>query len=269
MLPSAKAVKWSNEKDLILAQGSHKAADHMLPFPKVSGWAATGEAVRLMQDADSDTLWVGRSCVRRVLFCGVVLTLLLQEVQSLSSGRSLQLRSSPQLPQRSSSGWSAFLTAPRLPQFCSWAAGNLLPLCRRSPWIPHAAPQRVLLVALVSRDITSSPLNMTLHASGGPVRQPPCLFPFPHKFALFAVVLCDPASVFFVCISAFPHPGEEQDTSAQVSKHDVKWNQRLAELRRFKKVNGGKVDVSQGNREWLGLGMWCSQQVRPSPPHDR
>ena len=153
-----------------------------LPPPKLSGRAATGESVRLVHHADGDTLWAGRSPARRVLLCVAVLSSLAQEVRSLSFGRSLQLRSSPQLPPRSSSGWPAFLTAPRLPQSCSWAAGDPLALCRRSPWIPHAAPQRVLLVALVSRGITSDPRNSpwTLHASGGPVCHPPCLFPVRH-----------------------------------------------------------------------------------------
>ena len=47
------------------------------------------------------------------------------------------------------------------------------------------------------------------------------------------------------------------------------WNQRLAELRRFKEANGGKVDVPQSDLEWPGLGQWSAQQVRPPPPARR
>ena len=42
------------------------------------------------------------------------------------------------------------------------------------------------------------------------------------------------------------------------------WNRRLAELRRFKEANGGKLDVPRNDP----LGEWCSFQARPPPPHD-
>ena len=177
----------------------------MLSFPKASGRAVTGETVRLFQDADGDTLRVGRSPARRVLLCVVVLSSLAQEARSLSLGRPVHLRSSPQLPSRSSSGCPAFLTAPRLPQSSSWAAGDPRPVCRRSPRVPHAAPQRVLPVALVSRGITSDPRNSpwTLHASGGLVFHPPSHFPVLHELELSAVVFCNPARAFVLNASVF------------------------------------------------------------------
>ncbi|KAJ1467830.1 hypothetical protein T484DRAFT_2317421, partial [Baffinella frigidus] len=121
----------------------------MLAFRKALGRAATG-AMRFALRVQADTLCAGRSPARRGL---VLVGSLAPAAGPLSSGRSLQLRSSPKLPR---GGWPAF-PAPRPPQ-SAWAAGAPLPWSSRSP---RAAAPRVLPVGLVSRGITST---TSLHA---------------------------------------------------------------------------------------------------------
>ena len=183
------------------------------------------------QDASGGgILLVRRSPVRRLLFCVVLVSLLVQEARALSSGLSLQI------PPRS----TAFLTAPRFPQFSSWAAGASLPLCRRSPQVPNAAPLRVIPVASVSRGFTSDSRNepWALHASGGTVLQPPRV------------------------------SGREQGPSAQMQR-DAAWDQSFEELRLVAKANGGVAHVSQDDLERPQLGIWCRTQARrPTPPHE-
>ena len=127
----------------------------MLAFPK-----ALGRAVRLGA-TDVETRWLGRSNTRRVLFCVVLFGSLAPEAHSLSSGQSLQIRSSPNRPR---GGWPAFLTAPRLPH-TSWGSAAPPPVCRRSTQAANSAPP-LLPVALLSFGITSDPRKVpwALHA---------------------------------------------------------------------------------------------------------
>jgi hypothetical protein len=138
----------------------------------------SGRSSLKVQDSDGDNLWVGRSSARRVLLFVVLSSSLAPESHATLSGCSLQLPSSP-VAARNAGGWPAFLVAPHLPLWSGAlpqrsAAGSPLPVCRRSPWAPHAAPPRLLPVSLVSRGTTPDPRNVpwTLQASAGPVLSP-------------------------------------------------------------------------------------------------
>ena len=146
----------------------------MMAIPKASERAAkrSGRLSLRVQDSGDDSRWEGWSSARRALLYAAIFGSLAQEARALPSGRSLQPPSSPQLfPRRLlHPGLPAFLTAPCLPQFSSWAAGAPLQLCRSSPRVPIAAPLLVMAAALVSRGITSDSRKVPwdLHASGGP-----------------------------------------------------------------------------------------------------
>ncbi|KAJ1482958.1 hypothetical protein T484DRAFT_1951024, partial [Baffinella frigidus] len=196
----------------------------MLSFPK-----AWGPARLALQDAtDGGTLWAGRSQARRGL---VLVGSLAPAAGSLSSGRSLQLRSSPKLPR---GGWPAFLTAPRPPQH-SWAAGAPLPWFSRSP---RAAPPQVLPVGLVSRGVTST---TSLHASAGGGKSASA------KSEKQKKKLKDKEMA-------------EKEKAIEAEIKDAKWSGRLEELRLVAAGNGGTAHVSQGDPERPALGTWCNTQ---------